>query len=420
MSERRAAAYILGMSPVADAKVLRTAAKERVFAPAYYFYGDDDYLKNEELRRLIDAAIDPATRDFNLEFLRGAEADATTLGSIAGTPPMMAERRAVVVREVNALRKDARAVLDTYLERPAPDALIVVVTGAGVKPDKALLSSTTAIEFAPLSGARIPRWISYYVEHDVGGGATITSGAVTLLQEAVGTELAQLRVELDKLAAFTGGGVIDEAAVSAVVGIRPGETLGDFLDAVARRDAVAALGMLDTVMQQPKASAVTTVMALAAQTLAIAWAQSARERGAHPGKLTQDLFSLAQGVRFGLYWTLVGRVRGDVRSRIRAVVARGHRRRARSASRGRQDIEGQPRVIRRAGARDSRPSYLRHALQPARGVNHATRNANAGSTARQPRYCSRSARRSARRTSPLREARSPQRQTRSSRALGAW
>jgi DNA polymerase-3 subunit delta len=292
LSERRAAAYILGMSPVADAKVLRTAVKERGFAPAYYFYGDDDYLKGEELRRLIDAAIDPATRDFNLEFLRGAEVDATTLGSIAGTPPMMAERRAVVVRDVNALKKDARAVLDAYLERPAPDALILLVSGAGVKPDKALLSAATAVEFAPLSGARIPRWISYYVEHDVGGGATITSGAVRLLQEAVGTELAQLRVELDKLVAFTGGGIIDEAAVSAVVGIRPGETLGDFLDAVARRDAVAAIGMLDNVMQQPKASAVTTVMALTSQTLVIAWSQSARERGSHAGKLTQDLFSL--------------------------------------------------------------------------------------------------------------------------------
>ncbi|HEV8445741.1 MAG TPA: DNA polymerase III subunit delta [Gemmatimonadaceae bacterium] len=276
--------------PAADAKVLRTAAKERSFDPAYYFYGDDDYLKNEELRRLIDAAIEPATRDFNLEFLRGSEVDATTLGSIASTPPMMAERRAVVVREVNALKKDARAILDAYLDRPAPDALVVLVAPAGVKPDKALLSTTTGIEFAPLSGARIPRWISYYVEHDL--HASITSGAVTLLQEAVGTELAQLRVELDKLAAFTGGATIDEIAVSAVVGIRPGETLGDFLDAVARRDAVAAVGMLDTVMQQPKASAVTTVMALAAQTFAIAWAQAARERGSHAGKLTQDLFSL--------------------------------------------------------------------------------------------------------------------------------
>ncbi len=278
------------MSPVVDAKALRAAVKERAFAPAYYFYGDDDYLKSEELRRLIDAAVDPATRDFNLEFLRGAEVDATTLGSIAETPPMMAERRALVVRDVNALKKDARAVLDQYLERPAADVLLVLVAGAGVKADKALTSRTSAIEFAPLSGARIPKWITYYVEHDL--GTTITSSAVTLLQEAAGTELAQLRVELDKLIAFTGGGVIDDAAVSAVVGIRPGETLGDFLDAVARRDAVAALAMLGTVMQQPKSSAVTTVMALAAQTLTISWAQAARERSAHPGKITQDLFSL--------------------------------------------------------------------------------------------------------------------------------
>ncbi len=290
LSERRVAAYILGMSPVVDAKALRAAVKERKFAPAYYFYGDDDYLKTEELRRLIDAAIDPATRDFNLEFLRGAEVDAATLGSIADTPPMMADRRALVVRDVNALKKDARMVLDQYLERPAPDVLLVLVAGAGVRPDKSFMSSTSAIEFAPLSGARIPRWITYYVEHDL--GATITSSAVTLLQEAAGTELAQLRMELDKLGAYTGGGAIDDAAVSAVVGIRPGETLGDFLDAVARRDAPAALGMLDAVMQQPKASAVTTVMALAAQTLAIAWAQAARDRGAHPGKITQDVFSL--------------------------------------------------------------------------------------------------------------------------------
>ena len=46
------------------------------FAPAYYFHGEDDYLKNEELRRLIDAAVDPATRDFNFETLRGADIDA--------------------------------------------------------------------------------------------------------------------------------------------------------------------------------------------------------------------------------------------------------------------------------------------------------------------------------------------------------
>src|SRR4051794_31760454 len=99
------------MSPVVDAKALRAAIKDLTFAPAYYFYGEDDYLKAEELRRLIDAAVDPTTRDFNFETLRGADVGAEALGSVVGTPPMMADRRMVVIRDVNALKKDARAVL---------------------------------------------------------------------------------------------------------------------------------------------------------------------------------------------------------------------------------------------------------------------------------------------------------------------
>jgi DNA polymerase-3 subunit delta len=146
------------------------------------------------------------------------------------------------------------------------------------------------MEFEPLSGARIPRWIIYYVEHDL--GTAITDGAVELLQEAVGTDLSQLRMELDKACAFTGGGPINEAAVSAVAGVRAGETMGDFLDAVARRYATRALAMLPTVLEQPKASSVTMVMALTSQTLVIGWAQAARERGVSSGRLSNELFTL--------------------------------------------------------------------------------------------------------------------------------
>jgi DNA polymerase-3 subunit delta len=280
------------MSPVADAKGLRGAVKSGTFAPAYYFYGDDDYVKAEELKRTIDAAIDPATRDFNLENLRGGDVDATSLGSILATPPMMADRRAVVIRDVAALKKDARTALDAYLERPSSDVLVMLVSPSGVKADKALVAKTEAIEFAPLSGARIPKWINYYVERDIGGGAAITEGAAKLLQESVGTDLSQLKTELDKLGDFAAGGTINEAMVSAVVGVRPGETLGDFLDAVARRDAATALAMLPVILEQPKTSAVTMLMALGAQTIAIGWAQAARARGTSQSKLTGDLFTL--------------------------------------------------------------------------------------------------------------------------------
>jgi DNA polymerase-3 subunit delta len=277
------------MSPVIDVKSLHAAEKARVFASVYYFHGDDDYVKEQELRRLIDATVDRATRDFNFEVLR-ADVDAETLGSTIGTPPMMAERRVIVLRDVGGLKKAAREMLDRCIKTAASDVVLILVSPSGGKVDNGLLKCTTSIEFKPLSGARIPKWIAYYVEHDL--GSSITDGAITLLQEAVGTELAQLQIELDKLGSYTGGAPINEAAVSAVVGIQPGETLGDLLDAVARRDAAKALAMVPTVLQQPKSGGVPIVLALTVQTLGLGWANAARARGASPSRLHGDLIGL--------------------------------------------------------------------------------------------------------------------------------
>src|SRR5262245_55019115 len=292
------------MSVTAAQRALRDAAKQRSFAPVYYLHGDDDYQKIVATRELVDAASDPATRDFNVEYLRGSDLDAETLGSHLSTPPMMAERRVIVVRDVTALRKDARAMLDRYLARPAADLLLILVAGGGEKTDRLLITSTTAVEYAPLTGDRIPKWITYYVEHDLNG--RISPEAVTLLQDAVGTDLGQLKIELDKLGSFAGDQIIDETAVAAVVGVRPGETFGALRDGVARRDAVTALSMVPSVLEQPKNNGVTMVMALAVQTLALGWGRAARDRGLSPSRVSSTLFDLLResgSVYTGRSWT---------------------------------------------------------------------------------------------------------------------
>jgi DNA polymerase-3 subunit delta len=274
-------------------KALRTAIQTGAFDPVYYFHGAEDYLKDEAVRQLVEAAVEPATRDFNLEVLRGAEVDAETLGSLLGTPPMMAPRRVVVVRDAGALRKDARTTLERYVARPAPDLVLVLVAGASAKPDRTLLARATAVEFDHLSGARVPKWIAFYASHEL--GCEITEDAAGLLQDAVGTELTELRVELEKLASFASGAgrrVIDERAVAEIVGVRRGETLGDLLDAVARRDGAAALALVAPVLAQPKSSAVTAVMALTTQTLALAWGRARRERGVSASRLESDYWAL--------------------------------------------------------------------------------------------------------------------------------
>lgn len=299
---------------LAEQKAFFRSIKDRTFAPVYYLHGDDDFLKEEAVRQLVEAAVDPATRDFNLEIRRGDETDAGTLASLLDTPPMMAERRVVVVRDVAALKKDARAALDRYLERPAPETVAVLVTLAGDKADRKLAAAASlSAGFDALTEDRVPKWIEHQAKLL---GATIEPEAAALLYECVGNDLPALAAELDKLASYVNGGAIDEAAVGAVVGARHGETVADLLDAVLERDAPRALKLLPRVLEQPKMNAVTTVMALGTQTMAVAWARARRDGGTPMSQMYNELFGLLKESG-GAY---TGRSWGDaVKSWTRAV-----------------------------------------------------------------------------------------------------
>ena len=312
----------------AGEKALHAALKQRAFDPVYVLHGEDDFLKDARVRDLVEAAVDPATRDFNLELRRGAELDAETLDALLGTPPMMADRRVVVVRDADKLKKDARATLDRYVARPAADTVLVLVLSAGAKADKAMMAAGTSVEFQPLTGDRLPRWIT----HQAGlAGRTISAEASALLVEAVGNDLPQLAVELDKLASYAGE-MIDEQAVAAVVGIRRGESLGTLLDAIASRDAGLALPLIPIVLQQPKTTAVSIVMALTVQTIALAYGEALRASGTAPRALYQEFMQLLRdtgafphrpwGEAVGAWTTHVDRwTRADLDSALAALLA---------------------------------------------------------------------------------------------------
>lgn len=271
-------------------KTLRDAIKRRHFDGAYYVHGEDEFQKSEAVKQLVDAAVELSTRDFNLEFRRGGELDPAAVASLVGTPPMMAERRVVVIRDVTALKKDARAVLDRYLAHPAPETTLLLVAGAGAKADKVLERMTTPLAFDLLDDQRVPKWIAHYASTEF--KTEITPEAAELLQSAVGNDLYQLVAELDKLVSYANGGVITEAAVSDVVGVRRGETVGDLLDRVAAHDAPGALALVPHILMQPKTSAVSVVMALSTQMLAIGWGCARVDDGIPLGRLEGEFFGL--------------------------------------------------------------------------------------------------------------------------------
>ena len=278
------------MSATQALKTLRDALKRGSFDAAYYVCGEDDFQKEDAVKQLVEAAIEPAMRDFNMEVLRAQEADPRSLDASLSALPMLADRRIVVIKDASALKKDARKVLDKYLASPASDVLVILQESSGGKTDKDFAKNATLLEFEHLTAERIPRWITHYASTHF--NAKVSAEAADLLQTAVGTDLNQLVSELDKLASFTNGREIEEQDVSAVVGVRRGETMADFLDEVAMRNVSKALELVPLILSQPKTSAVQMVMALTAQTIALAWGKARLREGLSQSRLQGEYFGL--------------------------------------------------------------------------------------------------------------------------------
>ena len=279
--------------PATDQRALRTAITSGVFDRVYLLHGENEFLKDAAARGIVERAVDAGLREFNVDIRRGAEVDPETLASLLATPPLMAPQRVLVLRDVGSLRKGARAALDEYLENPSPECILVLVTvsgGGATRGDTELERKATSVEFPMLSEGRVPKWIEQRIRGELGG--QVSEGAVGLLVEAIGTDLSQLAVEIDKLVSYAAGAEIDETAVSAVVGISRGKTVGDLLDAIGRRDCTQALSLLPHVLSLPKTSAVTIVMALATQTLGLAWGRVLRDEGRSSSEVERECFQL--------------------------------------------------------------------------------------------------------------------------------
>ena len=257
--------------------------------PAYLLYGDEDVLKDEASRALLDAAV-PAGRDFNVDTRYAPDLTPESLDVLVNTPPMLAERRAVVIRGVEQLGKRKTKLRDEligYLESPNPSTLLILVVAAGEDPDPELVRHSTAVRLDPLSAERVPRWVQHRATQL---GLTLESDAAALLLNAVGSDLGALSRELEKLASLTGdtqrpATVTD---VTGLVGVRRGETVYDLVDAALQRQAARAAQLVEPVLEQAGMNGVRIVSLLGTHLVGMALARAERDRGGSVARRMAD------------------------------------------------------------------------------------------------------------------------------------
>lgn len=255
-------------SPERLARHLREGGRGGVF----FLFGDEDHLKERAARDVIAAHLDPGTRDFNLDEVRGPDTTPETLASLIQTPPMMAEWRVVVVRGAEALSgsPSTRSVLEDAVAAPPPGLALVLVAetgGSKAKIWKTLEKGSLAVKFDRLGEADLPGWLMEWCGEQ---GIDLEADAARAMAMAIGSDLAILTRELEKLREYVGErGVITRADVESVVGAIPRVDRWQWIDAVTERDLERARRELPFLLELGD-SGVGLVIGLANQFLRVA------------------------------------------------------------------------------------------------------------------------------------------------------
>jgi len=237
------------VTSTADAKLARLLERGDLDG-AFFLYGDADRLRDEAVSALIDAAVDPAMRDFNLDVFRGSEVDPTDLASALATLPMMAERRVVVLTEAQQLTPRGRKLVQETLEN-LPPGLCFILSATIPERSKAafyrvLKRRAVAAEWKTPAYVEIPGWLMERAR--VRHGFELTPDAASAMAGAVGSNVGVLDAELGKLASAADGSPITAEVVRDLVPNVKSVDRWAWLDEVAGRRYETALAQLPSLL----------------------------------------------------------------------------------------------------------------------------------------------------------------------------
>lgn len=232
-------------------KELQRQIALKKIAPSYFFYGEEEYLKDQAIRQIAAAWLGDGKLSEGLESLSATEVDGDTAIQRTQSLGMFADRRVIVVRDAESFSVKSRKIILEYLDAPTTDVcLIICSVGLDKKTAfyKGLAEKSVAVTFYQVNGPEAVRWVSQQAETS---GLKITSGGAQMLVDISGQNLAVLEKELEKFSVYLSGSgrsQISEEDIRALAGSSFEVESYQLADAVCRRDQPAALALYERLL----------------------------------------------------------------------------------------------------------------------------------------------------------------------------
>jgi len=216
----------------------------------YFLFGPEDFLIEEETKRLLDQTLPPSARGFNSHIFSGEEHSPEEIVQTAQTLPMFSKHRFILVSDADEFDEDEIKPLIEYLQNPSPLACLVMVAqtlGPWKKHQKQIEKVGEIIEFQRLKGRSLVLWARKRMTEK---GKTLSEEAADYLIEVVGDHLHDLENTLEK--AFLSVGEKKTVDLSDVEGLASEvkiSTVFDLMDAIGHQNLEKALGILEKAME---------------------------------------------------------------------------------------------------------------------------------------------------------------------------
>ena len=238
-----------------DYKLILKEIRNKKFEKIYFLHGEEPYFIDVLTKAIQENALEESERDFNQSILYGKDAELLSLVSELKSYPMMAERRLVILKEAQDFK--ALELLEPYLENPVTTTIFVVcykykTFDARKKTLKNALKNGVVFKSEKVKEYQLAEWIQQNVKAT---GYEMTSKACMLMVESLGNDLGRIVKELEKLAVLIEkGSTINDKHIEENIGISKDYNVFELTNAVANKDNLKALKIVDYFEHNPKAA----------------------------------------------------------------------------------------------------------------------------------------------------------------------
>ena len=223
-------------------KNIQADIKSGNFKQAYLLYGDEAYLKQQYEHNLVKA-LNPDGDTMNFNHYEGKGVDVKQLIDLCETMPFFADRRVILLEDTGFFKNKSEELADYMKE--LPDYLCMVFVESEVdkrnRMYKAVKACGTIAEFARQDEKTLMRWAAGILGK---AGKKITQRDMELLLTKTGTDMGNLRMELEKLICYTEGrDVVTAEDIEEICTTQTTNRIFDMVRAVTEKNQKRALDL---------------------------------------------------------------------------------------------------------------------------------------------------------------------------------